>query len=76
MTGIVAKWYPSGYGWLSCADGSEDVHVAARHVRRGWAGSRDLRIGEQVEFDVVVPAPGRKHREARNVVRLAAGVPT
>ena len=79
MTGVVVAWLatPAGYGFISPDDGTDDVFVCSSHVRaNGFSRGRDLAEGERVEFDIVAATRGRRHREARNVVRLAAGTPT
>eukprot|EP01084_Bolivina_argentea_P270171 459343_1 len=58
MTGIVKRWNSTkGFGFIACSDGDNIfVHQTAIHKN----GFRSLRIGESVEFNIVVQGDGRR----------------
>lgn len=75
MTGRVKHWNDRGFGFISDCEGTideieslpvgRDVFVHARDLP--GTGRRDLRKGQEVEFDVVVEERGAK---AVNVVLM------
>jgi CspA family cold shock protein len=62
------KWFNSGkgYGFITPADGTQDLFVHFSAIQDAGNGYRSLNEGDQVEFDA---EQGQKGPQATNVVK-------